>query len=211
MTDVGKILKCPHCAFSTEKDTGWRQHMSKSHTGYTREELQAAGLEENAGDRIRYLSGFRSLEEVRAAAPDQEGEAGTSGQSPSSRTRNVARVPRLSKEEQEKAQQQAEFERLRPMLVKKWERRLKMLYGTWARLAGDKSIALEGAEANEGAEQHVELMIAFGWVHAGKIEAIADVCMWHGAAILSRSELGQQLINSFKLPEDDGPEQERVQ
>lgn len=200
-----KIFPCPHCAFKTEKETGWRQHLSKSHQGYTREELQTAGLEENAGDRIRYLSGFRNLEEVRAAAPETEGA------SEQRATHRQQRQPRLSKEEQEKLAQQAEFERLRPMLVKKWERRLRMLYGTWARLAGDPKIALEGQEATEGAEQHVELMMAFGWIHAGKIEAIADVCMWHGAAILSRSELGQSLINSFKAGPEGEPEAERIQ
>lgn len=197
-----KLFKCPHCAFQTEKDSGWRKHMSGSHGGYHRDELQTAGLEENAGDRIRYLSGFRSLEEVRAAAPETEGEGTSSGQRVSASPRGT-RTPRLSKEDQEKLAQQAEFERLRPMLVKKWERRLRMLYGTWARIAGDPKIALEDREANEGAEQHVELMMAFGWIHAGKIEAIADVCMWHGAAILSRSDLGQQLMNSFSpQPED---------
>lgn len=198
-----KLFKCPvDGCFQTESEQGWRTTMSRRHGGYHANELQQAGLTENAGDRIRYLSGFRSLEEVRAAAPETEGEGGP-GSPSGQRTTVRTRTPRLSKEEQEKLAQQAEFERLRPMLVKKWERRLRMLYGTWARIAGDPKIALEDREANEGAEQHVELMMAFGWIHAGKIEAIADVCMWHGAAILSRSDLGQQLMNSFSpQPED---------
>lgn len=208
MTET-KLFKCPvDGCFETEHQAGWRKMMGTRHGGYTREQLQSSGLEENAGDRIRYLSGFRSLDEVRAAAPETEGEGqAASGQRPNAGTRST-RVPRLSKEEQEKIAQQAEFDRLRPMLVKKWERRLRMLYGTWARIAGDPKIALEDREANEGAEQHVELMMAFGWIHAGKIEAIADVCMWHGAAILSRSDLGQQLMNSFSQQPED---KERVQ
>jgi hypothetical protein len=205
MPEKTKTFACPHCSFVTDKPPGWRKHMSGSHKGYSREELQKAGLEENAGDRIRYLSGFKNMAEVGAAAPESEGQT---TQPPT--TRIGPRTPRLSKEEQEKAAQQAEFERLRPMLVKKWERRLRMLYGTWSRLAGDKKIALEDKEATEGAEQHVELMMAFGWMHAGKIEAIADVCMWHGAAILSRSDLGQQLMNSFNPPVEEPP-QERLQ
>lgn len=202
--EENKIFKCPvDGCFETDKQSGWRKMMGTRHGGYTREQLQTSGLEENAGDRIRYLSGFRSLEEVRAAAPETEGEGTNPSGQGSRSTQRVARTPRLSKEEQEKLAQQAEFDRLRPMLVKKWERRLRMLYGTWSRIAGDPKIALEDREASEGAEQHVELMMAFGWIHAGKIEAIADVCMWHGAAILSRSDLGQQLINSFNPQAED--------
>lgn len=203
MTDT-KLFKCPvDGCFETESEKGWRMQMGTRHGGYTKQQRETAGLEENAGDRIRYLSGFRSLEEVRAAAPETEGE-GNAG-TPAGRAGSVQRqrVPRLSKEEQEKAAQQAEFDRLRPMLVKKWERRLRMLYGTWARIANDPKIALDDRESNEGAEMHVEMMMAFGWIHAGKIEAVADLLMWHGACILSRSDLGQQLMGAFQpQPED---------
>jgi hypothetical protein len=200
------LLKCPHCGDTARigTDKGWRRHMSSQHGGYTKEQLQTAGIEENAGDRIRYLSaGFQSLTEVRNAAPESEGEASATAQRGSGPV--SARRPRLSKEEQQKASEQAEFDRLKPVLLAKWRRRLRIVYGTWARLAEDEKIRLTDDEADEGSEMHVELMQAFGWIRAGKIEAVVDLCMWHGAMILSRSDAGQALLNSFKgqQPEND--------
>jgi hypothetical protein len=201
-------LTCPTCKYEAETPRGWRYHMGASHGGYTREQLQTAGIEESAHDRIKFMSGFRSSEEVAAAAPATEGEAAaTNAQGRASVPRT--RQPRLSKEEQEKAQQLAEFERLKPVLINKWKRRLRMVYGVWARMADDPKIKLTDSEADEGSEMHVELMQAFGWIHAGKIEAIADLVMWHGGMILSRSQLGEQLLAQFHG--EPTPETEQVQ
>ena len=177
--------------------------MSKSHGGYNREQLKGAGLEESSHDRIKFMSGYKSLEEVRAAAPETEGE-GQASQVGTPRTgMQRTRVPRLSKEEQQKAAEEEEFNRLRPMLVRKWNRRLRIPYSLWARLANDPKIALTEKEAEEGAELHVELMQAFGWIHAGKIEAIADLVLWHGATALGRSDLGAQLLAQFQPPAEN--------
>lgn len=198
------IPKCPLCPWESETERGWRTHMSRTHTGYNREQLQAAGIEENVGDRLKFMSGFKSMEDVRAAAPDTEGaDAGRAGAGP------IAKRPRLSKDEQEKLAMQAEFDRLRPLLVKKWARRLRTPYSLWARLANDPKISLTDEEAEEGAEMHVELMQAMGWMHAGKIEAWADLFMWHGATILGRSDLGAQLLASFTAPQPEEPEKKR--
>lgn len=202
-----KLFKCglTGCDFETESEQGWKSHRSKSHKeGYSKADLQAAGIEESAHDRIKFMSGFRSLEEVQAAAPATEGEAGASQQT--GKTGSVKRF-RLSQEEKDKAAQAAEFERLKPVLLKKWNRRLRMIYGVWARLAEDPKIKLTDDEADEGSEMHVELMQAFGWIHAGKIEAVVDLLMWHGGAILARSELGSQLLAQFQQPSKEQPEQ----
>lgn len=175
--------------------------MGGQHGGYTRDDLSRAGIEENAGDRIRMMSGYKNMEEVRAAAPETEGEGVTPGAS-GQRGGPAIRRPRLSKSEQEKQAAQEEFDRLRPLLVKKWERRLRIPYSLWARLAADPKVALSDKEATEGAELHVELMQAFGWIHAGKIEAIADLVLWHGATVLGRSELGLHLLEQL------GPQQQ---
>jgi hypothetical protein len=200
-------FKCPICEFDTASSLGWKSHMSKSHRGYSREQLQKAGIEESAHDRIKFMSGFKDITEVQAVAPETEGGEATS---PKDKDATTARVPRLSKEERAKAEREAEFERLRPMLVRKWERRLRIPYSLWARLANDPKIALTDEEAEEGAELHVELMQAFGWIHAGKIEAVADLILWHGGTALGRSDLGQQLIASFKQPPEDESQNGKV-
>src|SRR5215813_10456669 len=185
-----KIFDCELCSWNTESPQGWKNHMSKSHGGFTREQLKNAGIEESHHDRIKFMSGHKSAQEVRAAAPATEAEAAGSPASPQSA---IQRVKRQSKEEQERQALADEFERLRPMLINKWKRRLRIPYSLWARLANDPKVALDEKDAQEGAELHVELMQAMGWIHAGKIEAIADLFLWHGATILSRSELGQHL------------------
>jgi hypothetical protein len=202
-------LICPGCGYENQTERGWRVHMSRSHGGYSKEDLEKAGIEQSAHDRIKFMSGFRSLEEVQAAAPATEGEGQAASGQPAARGGRIARTPRLSKEEQEKAAELAEFERLKPVLLKKWQRRLRMVYGVWARLAEDPKIKLSDDEAEEGSEMHVELMQAFGWIHAGKIEAVVDLLMWHGGMVLSRSALGEQLLAQFQG--EPTPETEQVQ
>ena len=181
--------------------SGWKRHFSLRHNGFTKAEAEEAGVETAPGEVIKGMSGFRNLEEVRAAAPETEGAAnlspGASGQR--------QRTPRLSKEDQDKQALQAEFDRLRPILIKKWERRLRIPYSVWSRLANDPKIQLSDNEATEGAEMHVELMQAMGWLRAGKVEAIADLILWHGATILGRSELGSQLLSQFSMSQPEQP------
>lgn len=186
---------------------GWKQHMSSVHRGYTQEEAREVGVEHAPGDVIKGMSGFRSLEEVRAAAPDTEGASDPRGQGQGASTQ--VRRPRLSKDDQAKLELQNEFDRLRPMLVGKWERRLRIPYSLWARLANDPKISLTDKEATEGAEMHVELMQAMGWLRAGKVEAIADLVLWHGATILGRSDLGAQLLASISGPQPEQEEKKR--
>lgn len=188
--------KCRYCdqtgqKYKISEPKGWIMHMSRFHKGFTREEAREAGVEAAPGDVIKGMSGFRSLEEVQAAAPEQEGG---SGSATGTQGRTVTRSPRLSKEEQEKLALQSEFERLRPLLLRKWERRLRTPYSLAARLANDPKIQLTDEEAADGAEMHVDFMQAMGWLRAGKIEAIADLVMWHGTMILGRSDLGSQLL-----------------
>jgi len=173
--------------------------MSRTHGGYDREQLKTAGIEESTHDRIKFMSGFQSLEDVQAAAPATEGESGSASPPVRARTRS----PRLSKEEQEKIQAQAEFERLKPIILSKWRRRLRMFYGVWAKLADDPKINLSDGDVDEGSEMHYELMVAMGWVGVSKIEAWIDLAMWHGAMVLSRSELGTQLLAQFRQPNPD--------
>lgn len=203
---------CRYCDQTAQKyrittPQGWRQHMSSYHKGYTSEEAREVGVEHAPGDVIKGMSGFRSLEEVRAAAPETEGD-GASGQQ-SGRNRTAPAIRRLSKEDQAKAAQEEEFARLRPLLVKKWERRLRTPYSVVARMTGDPKIQLTDEEATEGAEMHVEFMQAMGWLHAGKIEAVADLVMWHGAMILSRSTWGEELLAGFSAPKPEEPEKKR--
>lgn len=203
---------CRYCDQTGQKyaistASGWKSHFSRWHGGFTRDEAREAGVEAAPGDVIKSMSGFRSLEEVRAAAPDTEGAGDPRGQGQGASTQ--ARRPRLSKDEAAKLELQNEFDRLRPMLVGKWERRLRIPYSLWARLANDPKISLTDKEATEGAEMHVELMQAMGWLRAGKVEAIADLVLWHGATILGRSDLGAQLLASMSGPQPETEEKKR--
>jgi hypothetical protein len=186
------MMKCPQCEFTTDSDKGFKSHMSKSHGGYYQKDLTEAGITANRSDIARSLdSGRKSIGDTLADAPEGETENDKG---------KGARAPRQSKANRAEAEQQAEFERLRPLLLRKWERRLRIPYGMWARLSGDPNVALSSEELKEGAEMHVDFVQAMGWLRAGKVEAVVDLAMWHGATILSRSKLGQQLIASFDAP-----------
>lgn len=184
-------MKCPSCTFETESEQGFKQHMSKTHGGYSLDQLRGAGITPTRADTARALdSGRTSIADTVAGAPESE----TADEFKSKTTRGSSKASRAE------AQQIAEFERLRPLLISKWKRRLRIPYSLWARLANDPEIALSETEATEGAEMHVELMQAMGWLRAGKIEAVADLILWHGGTILGRSELGKQLIQGFNAP-----------
>ena len=99
-------LICPTCGYENQTERGWRVHMSRSHGGYKKEDLERAGIEQSAHDRIKFMSGFQSMDEVRASAPETEGEGGAGASGPKNQPRT--RTPRLSKEDQEKLAQQAD-------------------------------------------------------------------------------------------------------
>jgi hypothetical protein len=197
-------MKCSKCDFETESPIGFKQHMSKSHGGYFQKDLTDAGITPTRSDVARSLdSGRTSIGDVLKDAPDGETTDETK-QSGRGRPRGTQ-----SKAARAEAEQQAEFDRLRPLLVSKWKRRLRIPYSLWARLAGDPQVALSEKEVEEGAELHVEFVQAMGWVHAGKVEAVVDLAMWHGATILGRSEIGQNLIKTFTMPEAEPEEKDK--
>jgi len=189
---------CTKCGKVCVSENGLKKHYTMSHGGYSQEELFEYGITPSRRDIARNLdAGHSSIDDAVNAAPDTEGA------SRPERERGT-RTRRSSKEEREQAAESAEFERLRPQLVKRWKRRLRVPYSLWARLANDPQVALTDDEAEEGAEMHVDFCQAMGWLRAGKIEAVIDLTMWHGATILARSNLGQSLMGMFepKEPED---------
>jgi len=204
------MIRCPfvneageQCQIDCDGPTGLKQHMSKTHGGYYIKDLKAAGIEPSNKDIARALdNGRKSIAETREGAPDVD-----TGEEPKG-TRGL-RQKRQSATERAEAEAAAEFDRLRPLLLRKWKRRLRIPYSLWARLSGDNSIALSDDELNEGAEMHVDFVQAMGWLRAGKIEAIIDIGMWHGGTILARSDLGKNLIKSFMEPAKE-PEEEEV-
>jgi hypothetical protein len=191
---------CKRCNIELDTEGGFKRHMTRIHGKYSQEDLRDAGIEPTQRDIARTLdSGNTSINDVIAGAPELESDAGSS-----TRGQNVRTGTRGStREDKQRASDLTEFDSLRPQMVKRWKRRLKVPYSLWARLANDPSIALTEDELTEGAEMHIDLFRALGWLKAGKIEAIADTLMWHGATALSRSDLGQQLLNSFRAPEDE--------
>lgn len=196
-------MKCPKCEFQSDSEIGIKRHLTTDHGGYYIQDLKDAGIEPTNRDIARALdNGRKSISETREGAPDNETAEETSG------SRRGPRQKRQSATERAEAEQAAEFDRLRPLLIRKWKRRLRIPYSLWARLSGDSSVALSDDELNEGAEMHVDFVQAMGWLRAGKIEAVIDITMWHGGTILARSDLGKNLIRSFMEPQQVTDEKE---
>lgn len=184
---------CPKCQIDLDTEGGLKRHMTKKHGGYYADDLRNAGITPNERDIARALDGGNtSIDTVIDSAPNTES---------STKTNSTGKRGGTAKESRILAEQQAEFQRLRPQLVERWKRRLRIPYSLWARLASDPGIALTEKELEEGATMHVDFCEAMGWLKAGKIEAIMDLTLWHGATALSRSELGKQLLNSFNAKE----------
>lgn len=176
--------------------------MTRRHGGYTVEDLRSNGITPNNRDIARSLdSGHTGIDSVIAGAPDLESDAEPEG-------KKRTRQPKQTTEEKQKASDLEEFQRLRPQLTERWKRRLRIPYSLWARLANDPQIALSERELDEGAIMHVDFCEAMGWLKAGKIEAIIDLSLWHGATALSRSDLGKQLLRSFSGDTEQVPVEE---
>lgn len=184
-------FKCPkeNCGIELDTEGGLKRHMTRIHGPYSAQDLRDAGIAPTRNDVARTLdSGHSSIDSVVASAPDTE-------------TSDKDKKPgRESKESKIKAAEIAEFDRLRPQLIKRWKRRLRIPFSMWARLADDPEIALSEDELNEGAEMHVDFCQAMGWLRAGKIEAVMDMTFWWGATALSRSQAGKELLQNFGNP-----------
>jgi len=177
------------------------------HGGYYAQDLRNSGVTVTDRDIARSLDGgHTNIDGVVDSAPETETDAD------SERTSGGIRggTRRSSKDEKIRAAELQEFERLRPQLVKRWKRRIRIPFSLWARLANDPAIALSDDEVEEGAEMHVDLCLAMGWLKAGKIEAIMDTIMWWGASGLSRSQAGKDLLGIFN-PQRPNPPNTTVQ
>lgn len=186
-------FNCPRCDIPFDLESGLKRHMTRKHGGYTQEEMTTAGVEPSGKDIARSLDGHESIASVVEEAPETEG----------AQKKDKAKARR---EEKQLEKDREDFLRARPQMVARWKRRLRVPYSLWARLADDPGIKLSEEELQEGAELHVDFCEAMGWFKAGKIEAIVDLSMWHGATALSRSELGRNLMRQFSdPPANDSP------
>lgn len=181
---------CAKCGVEMATEGGLKRHHTRVHGPYSADDLRASGIETTGKDIARSIDGNQTIEDVILKSPDTESSA-------KDKTQN-------KREAKERAEEIAEFRRLRPQLVDRWKRRLRIPYSLWATLAHDPQIALTEKECQDGAELHVDFCEAMGWLKAGKIEAIIDLGLWHSATALSRSDLGKALIASFqtKPPEE---------
>lgn len=179
---------CPQCQIELDTEPGLKRHMTRKHKSYSQDDLRSAGVTTPQGkDIARSLDGHTGIDSVIADAPDSE-------------TKTSEKKKRDNKEYQSALD---EFRRARPLLLKRWERRLRIPYSLWAALANDPKIRLADKEAEDGAALHVDFCEAMGWFKAGKIEAIADLVLWHGATALSRSDIGQTLISKFSATQEN--------
>lgn len=85
----------------------------------------------------------------------------------------------------------------RELLSRRWERRCAIVYGFFSKVLDDPSIALSDFEKRDAGEVHADMCIAFGWTAGGKIETVADVAMFHMAAVTARSEWGQAILEKM--------------
>lgn len=178
---------CAKCGIPMDTEGGLKRHLTTKHGGYTQQDLRDTGIEPTQRDIARSLDGGNmSIDDVIANAPENESDA-----------KQNKPGKRQNKEIKSQMQDLEDFRRLRPQLVERWKRRLRVPYSMWARLANDPEIALSDKEVTEGAEMHVDFCEAMGWLKAGKVEAIVDIIFWHGATGLSRSQLGKQLLAQF--------------
>jgi hypothetical protein len=188
------ILKCIVCDFTNDSEIGLKRHYTVKHGGYDDEQLRQSGVSQD-NDVARTLdSGRSSIDDVRSQAPEGESAEPVKG---------TAKTSSAKSKKSGDSEERKRFLELRPLLVSKWKRRLRIPYGVFAKLLGDPEIALTEQDAEDGANLHVDLMDAMGWYQAGKLEAVADVCVWHGATILSRSKIGKQLFAEAEAIEEE--------
>lgn len=157
-------FQCPHCSYAPASIQGWKSHMSRSHGGWNLKQLEESGGEPTARDRARALSGYQSLAEVKAAAPELEG-------TPAPTSAIASRKPRITREEAEKAERvRLARERIGGVICDKAAR---SPYRLWAALAGDPSLKLSDEEALEMKQAYEQLAEGLG----------ADFTLWYFALL----------------------------
>lgn len=180
-------MKCPQCSFETESEQGFKSHLTKSHGGFSVDDLKGAGITPTQRDIARALAGNTSAREVTEQAPDAEprpGEGTTTARAP--RTRRP-RAPEID----------PEVERAKERILRaRCERIASLPYSLLAGICGDESIRLSTNEKIELTEAYVTLSKAYGWEGTSKLLLWGDVMICH-AAIVGQKERKEALFQAI--------------
>lgn len=191
------MFTCKHNdGFQTDSEQGFKSHMSKSHGGFTLDDLKEQGITPSTRDIARSLAGNTSAREVTEQAPDSEPRPGDSSQ-PKTRTRR----PRAGEVDPEVEKAKQAILRLR------CKRMATLPYSLLAGMLGDESIKLSEVEAEELTQAYVTLATAYGWEGTSKLIIWGDVMICH-AAIIGQKERKEAIMKAVGVGQEPKPNPE---
>lgn len=92
---------------------------------------------------------------------------------------------------------------IREAQERRWGRRMRMVYGVWAKIVDDPKIALSEQEATDFGQVHADFAMAWGITASNKLEATFDVLTIHGTVIASRSKWVEEILKGLNKTEDE--------
>lgn len=179
-------MKCSRCDFETESEQGFKAHMSKSHGGFTVEDLKAQGIKPNQRDIARSLAGNESSKQVTEQAPDSEPKLGESGE------------PRRARKPRGPAIDPA-IEAAKENIIRLRCQRIATLpYSLLAGILGEPEIKLSEEETTMLTESYVTIAKAYGWEGTSKLLLWGDVMICQ-TAIIMQPERKEAIFKSLGL------------
>lgn len=172
--------------------------MSKSHGGYTEEQSRGAGLT-GSSEHLKSMAGYSSIADARAAAPTTE--ESTEGGKNSKRTPGP-RPQRMTADEAKTAMLRTMFEQNKPIHLRRWERKIRMLHRLHEMIG---ATPISEKEIQEGAELHYELCVVMEWFTYSKYEIIIDISFWWVRTIVEHDPHAQQFLAAWNA-EQQNPE-----
>lgn len=102
----------------------------------------------------------------------------------------------------ERLKQQVEAEQ-REGLERRWSRRMRLIYGVWAKILDDKTLRLTEQEEKDFGQVHADFAVAWGITASNKLEASLDVLTMHGTSIAARSKWVQEALAALHSKGED--------
>jgi len=169
--------------------------MSKSHGGFSIEELKEVGIKPNQRDIARSLAGNESAAQVTAQAPESEAKPGEVAEKKTRRSRMSSVDPEVEKAKEN-------------ILRLRCQRFASLPYSLMSAIFGDEAIKLSHEEESMLTESYVTLAKAYGWEATSKLILWGDVMICH-AVITFKPERKEAIL--AKLGMIGEPQKEEVQ
>lgn len=182
------MLKCPHknCDFTSESVKGWKQHMSKSHSGWTPETYEKAVQDASASEGAG-LAGAKDIASADAPPTDKPQQAET-GSKYIPRKERLAEELRLEK-----------IGRIRRTICKaaaEWP------YSTLAWYLDMPEMKLTNDEAATITEGYTEVADALGWEFASRLWLLLIALEANRQALEARWPLIKKALEEKANPEE---------